>query len=367
MEITPVFIIDIFFRFACIGQLLLLLGIGIRRPIHPHFWSFLGLCLCVISYLLLTASVPDEQYGYFRNILLIFTDATAYFFWLVAFSIFNDNFDIKQTPKWIMFTVIAYAAYYIYFFTFTNGNGFFHDLSHVIALIILIHIIYVAIQGLQDDLLDSRRKIRITFVIFTCVQFLIIIYAELTDTGLRQAPLFNLLNSAIIFVLTTFISSYLLSIPREQSFVLEPEKELNSTGDHVIGHMGDRAPNDVLVEVPIAYRSYFEQLMKFMNEGGYRQSNLTIKQLADELTIPEHQLRYLINNYLGFRNFSTFLNSYRIKEACELFKDEAQHSNPILTIALELGYGSIGPFNRAFKAIEGRTPSEYRTNHNNHS
>jgi AraC-like DNA-binding protein len=33
---------------------------------------------------------------------------------------------------------------------------------------------------------------------------------------------------------------------------------------------------------------------------------------------------------------------------------------PILTIALDAGFGSIGPFNRAFKAHTGLTPSEYR-------
>jgi len=33
---------------------------------------------------------------------------------------------------------------------------------------------------------------------------------------------------------------------------------------------------------------------------------------------------------------------------------------PILTIALDAGFQSIGPFNRAFKAHTGMTPSEFR-------
>jgi AraC-like DNA-binding protein len=33
---------------------------------------------------------------------------------------------------------------------------------------------------------------------------------------------------------------------------------------------------------------------------------------------------------------------------------------PILTLALDLGYASLSPFNRAFKAHTGLTPSEYR-------
>ena len=33
---------------------------------------------------------------------------------------------------------------------------------------------------------------------------------------------------------------------------------------------------------------------------------------------------------------------------------------PILTIALDAGFASLGPFNRAFKAETGLTPTEYR-------
>jgi AraC-like DNA-binding protein len=33
---------------------------------------------------------------------------------------------------------------------------------------------------------------------------------------------------------------------------------------------------------------------------------------------------------------------------------------PNLTIAIDCGFGSIGPFNRAFKQLVGRTPMAYR-------
>ena len=40
--------------------------------------------------------------------------------------------------------------------------------------------------------------------------------------------------------------------------------------------------------------------------------------------------------------------------------DPGQAEVPILTIALDAGFQSIGPFNRAFKAETGMTPSEFR-------
>ena len=92
----------------------------------------------------------------------------------------------------------------------------------------------------------------------------------------------------------------------------------------------------------------------------YRNCELTIRKLGEELSIPEHHLRRLINRHLGYRNFNDYLNRYRIGEAATRLADPQQERLPILTIALEAGYASLPPFNRAFKAYHQKTPSEYR-------
>jgi AraC-like DNA-binding protein len=74
-------------------------------------------------------------------------------------------------------------------------------------------------------------------------------------------------------------------------------------------------------------------------------------------------LRRLINGQLGHRNFSAFVNGYRLSEVVAALADPSQAEVPILTIALDAGFGSIGPFNRAFKAHTGLTPTEYRRAH----
>jgi AraC-like DNA-binding protein len=71
-------------------------------------------------------------------------------------------------------------------------------------------------------------------------------------------------------------------------------------------------------------------------------------------------LRRVINHGLGFRNFNDFLHTHRLKEAAGRLGDPQLSRIPVLTIALEVGYGSIGPFNRAFKERFGVTPTEYR-------
>ena len=104
-----------------------------------------------------------------------------------------------------------------------------------------------------------------------------------------------------------------------------------------------------------------QALRKLIDHGKvYREQDLSIASLSQKLDIPEHRLRRLINRQLGHRNFSAFVNGYRLAEAETALSDPAQADVPILTIALDAGFGSIGPFNRAFKAHTGLTPTEYR-------
>jgi AraC-like DNA-binding protein len=95
-------------------------------------------------------------------------------------------------------------------------------------------------------------------------------------------------------------------------------------------------------------------------ERAYRQEGLTSGMLAGRLGLPEYRLRKLINEGLGHRNFNAFLNRYRIEEAKAALADPGQKEVTVLTIAMDAGFQSIGPFNRAFKADTGLTPTEFR-------
>jgi AraC-like DNA-binding protein len=97
-----------------------------------------------------------------------------------------------------------------------------------------------------------------------------------------------------------------------------------------------------------------------MQAGFYRTPGLSIASLAGRLGTPEHRLRALINQRMGHRNFSAFLNRYRIAEAKAVLADPARVDLPVLTIAMDLGYNSLPPFNRAFREETGTTPSDFR-------
>ena len=87
---------------------------------------------------------------------------------------------------------------------------------------------------------------------------------------------------------------------------------------------------------------------------------LLIYFVAALVGAPEHRLRKLINGTLGHRNFADYVNGRRIEAAKVALADPEQALKPVSTIAYELGFASLGPFNRAFRSVVGVTPTAWR-------
>lgn len=89
----------------------------------------------------------------------------------------------------------------------------------------------------------------------------------------------------------------------------------------------------------------------------YLKSDLTLQALSQEINIKPHYLSQIINQYHQ-KNFSDFVNFYRVKEAQKLI---LQNSNlKIEAIGYESGFNTKTTFYTAFKKVSGCTPSEYR-------
>jgi AraC-like DNA-binding protein len=104
-----------------------------------------------------------------------------------------------------------------------------------------------------------------------------------------------------------------------------------------------------------------QALQRLMEDAQvYREEGLSVATLAARLRVPEYRLRRVINQRLGHRNFNAYVNGLRLEQACKALADPALRHLPVLSIALDAGFQSIGPFNRAFKAAMGVTPTDYR-------
>lgn len=91
----------------------------------------------------------------------------------------------------------------------------------------------------------------------------------------------------------------------------------------------------------------------------YREPELKVADLAQRLGTAEHRLSRLITQGLGERNFNQMINRHRIAHACRRLA-EPDGTATILDISGDAGFASLGPFNRAFKAVMDCTPTAYR-------
>ena len=96
-------------------------------------------------------------------------------------------------------------------------------------------------------------------------------------------------------------------------------------------------------------------------EQAWLDPDLKVADLARRLQEPDYRISRAITAGLGEANFNRFINRFRLDQAKAALADPTQDDQAILTIALDSGFASIGPFNRAFKAETGQTPRQYRT------
>lgn len=108
-------------------------------------------------------------------------------------------------------------------------------------------------------------------------------------------------------------------------------------------------------------RALGERVLRLMMEDRlYTQSSLKVADLARRLGEAEYRVTQCITGALGFGNFNQMVNQFRIEQAQQMLSDPRCDHLPVLTIALDCGFGSIGPFNRAFKAQFEMTPTAFR-------
>lgn len=100
------------------------------------------------------------------------------------------------------------------------------------------------------------------------------------------------------------------------------------------------------------------QLNALMREQSlYKNSNLKLQEVAEELGISSHRLSQLLNDNMQ-SNYSAFINEYRINAACDLLINNEQLS--LEGIGYEVGFRSKSTFFTTFKKFKGLTPSQYR-------
>lgn len=270
-------------------------------------------------------------------------------FWLFASALFDDDFRLRpwHGAVWLVMVGLGLAE------CFVGGPRALGVALTLSSLAFAGVALLQTVSSWRADLVEGRRRLRLFIVGASSLYIAITALSQLVD-GPRPAPVgaLTLVGAAALLAIASTVAWTLLRISPRQSLFLPVEVAIVAAA----ASPSPAAPRPEPVDAGLL--AELEQMM--VVERAYRQDGLTIGALAQRLTLPEYRLRRLINQGLGYRNFNSFLNRYRINEAKAALADRTQTAVPILTIAMDTGFSSLGPFNRAFKAETGQTPSEYR-------
>jgi AraC-like DNA-binding protein len=348
--------LDLGLRGAASGLfLMMVLVLTQLRPANRDILLGIAMAVGGAGYAIATAPfVPKSLFWWTLPIL----SAQSVVFWLWARSTFDDDFILRAWHGALWLTVVAIG--FAISLTWTSWPALARNGAKVLSIISLVLALSVAIQTVKTwrtDLVARRRRLRIAVVVINVIFIALVAGAGFTSAPIAGAGTHGSLASSFsLFVLATMagwglFSANAITAAMQATAAIAPGDTPRKT------QITTRDGDDRDQVAPILLRR-LENLMAV--ERIYRQEGLSIGALAVKLDLQEYRLRQVINEGLGYRNFNAFLNRYRIDDARAALSDPTQKDVPVLTIAMDAGFQSIGPFNRAFKADTGVTPTEFR-------
>jgi AraC-like DNA-binding protein len=358
--------LNLLLRGSAIGTLVLIAAVLWRE--HSRSIAIrLGALFSVSVAAATVASMPGfaDASPSWRLLVAGLASGSMFLFWLFTRALFDDTFALTRVHAlmWLGLASLGIVncavgpssmrAPWVPALRLTLGV-----LPVAWAVLSIVH----SLASWREDLIERRRQLRTVVVattaFYTVAQLLV---ALLSGLSLR-AVVESTANAGGIAVLTLFVAWRLLR-PGHDGLFAVAVPGVGTTAVHRYnpdGHAATALNPSVSMLTPLDVR-HIEALDALMTvDHLYREPSLSIGALAGRMSLPEHKLRRLINQGLGHRNFSAFLNTHRLADARRWLTDPAQRDTPILTIAMDAGFQSIGPFNRAFKADTGITPSEFR-------
>ncbi len=362
LDTLPLTLLDAALRGMLVALLALLATVLLRdRPRLPAAQAgvamCLGLCVQVIG---ATPLLEARLSALAQAPLVAVAVANAVLFWIFVQALFDDDFAFRpvHAAAWLGVALLS---------GFNCALGPQHavapvtfGLQRAVPLLFAVLAAIAAAAHWRTDLVEARRRLRKYIVVTGVVYTLAMLVARLASPQGRLSAAVATIDVLLLLVIVLPTAWQMLRIGGSELFpaaVAAPLPGALAVGLTPAEHAAPGLPP----RPDPAEERLAASLQRLMAEQRpYLHEDLSVASLAARLAVPEYRLRRVINQRLGHRNFNAYVNAFRLDEARAALADPGQREMPVLTIALEAGFQSIGPFNRAFKAATGLTPTEFR-------
>ena len=296
--------------------------------------------LSVIAYIVNSSPSLIAGAGWLAAPIHFLALGGAGMFWLFIVALFEDRPPSPSTvAPWGLLTAVGLLG--------LAANGSLQRgvwVAHnVIEVGLALHALYVIARSWRGDLVEARRRLRGPFLAIVTLYVLTLSGFEIAESLGYFETWFRTLG-AVSLALYCSVGAVVFLQARPALF-------------------GAASPSstDAADRLDAVERNILARLEQAIGAGqAWKREGLTIGALADMVVAPERRLRRLINDRRGFRNFAGVVNAGRIAAAKAALSDPNQAGVSVSAIAFELGFASLGPFNRAFKRETGLTPTQWR-------
>jgi AraC-like DNA-binding protein len=375
-ETSTLIAVDAGLRGALIAALLLLtLGLvhGHAASLVVRSWVLLALGLAVQT----VAAAPEVELqmdGIWQSPLVAISVGNGVVFWVFAKILFDDDFrpGLGHSLFWL---VVALSSAINCAFG-ADLSPWLHRILELVQratpLLCAVLVVLAAGSHWTTDLVERRRSLRAFITVGGVIYSVVLLALRLSTSRGTLSPSLALVDTSILLLLVGGVAARALVVQSPELLGFASAASHPRLGSLLTKAEGGASPvegagepsapvSSIAAPVSDPDRELAARIVARMSgERLYSRPDLTVASLATTLAVPEYRLRRTINQALGFRNFNAFVNSFRLAEAREALTDRNRDHLPILSIALETGFQSIGPFNRTFKTSTGLTPSEFR-------
>ena len=351
--------INISILFGAIQGFLLCWILFKKKQLNVKALNSFILFLFSLSFLNLFYALLDSNILNLYKPLYVFPFPYRYLIGVGFFLYINYSFqqkDSSKKSKWLLYIpALIFTLLHIYWFSISVYENSYRIISEVVKsnffrineYVYLFYTIILVIFSLKTVLDFSKKKIhRKNIKNIRWLKHLSIVF--LTKLSLD---------------LILFSVDLILHDGKESLLFFYPNFILNTIFIYWIGYIGFIKPHLLVSKIKVlsidgdSVENKLSDLMTIQEI--YRNKKLTLSNVAALLSVKEQDLSSFINDKY-MKNFSEFINEYRINKVKQLIETDLSQKYTMSALAEQAGFNSKSSFNSIFKKQTGITPTEYK-------
>jgi AraC-like DNA-binding protein len=205
------------------------------------------------------------------------------------------------------------------------------------------------IKEIETKYQTEKRKQKITFLS---------IQNELEkDKNSRRLTFIFILSFSLLVVIILSIFLFRLYLQKQNAYktLVNLNIQAANCDQHSAQVNTGKKESEQFDELANTLNDYMIEAKPFLNQ------DLTIDKLAKSLNTNRQYVSKTINTYFS-KNFSSYINEFKVKEARKLLLDKDFDKYTMEAIALKCGFSNRTSFISAFKKYTGVTPSYFKSN-----